>query len=148
MIESTPMILDAGIVAAAPSEPALPADVDEWQPLPANAAQVAMISGTIWGLCFGIVSGILIAVPGRGHDGQPQPVSAGQQSRRRRRPTHVARQVGVGRWLDRQMPIQARQGVLGGCLGVLPGSSTRQDLSGPERPREGDDGVGACPVAV
>lgn len=63
MTESNPMLLDAGIVAA--PAPTLPDDVESWQPLPDNAAQVAMISGTIWGLVFGIVLGILVAVPVR-----------------------------------------------------------------------------------
>lgn len=63
MIESPDRILDTGIVSAPPSAPALPVDVDDWQPLPANAAQVAMISGTIWGLCFGVILGLLIAIP-------------------------------------------------------------------------------------
>jgi membrane protein YdbS with pleckstrin-like domain len=63
MSETNPIILEADIVA--PPAPALPEDVDRWQPLPDDAAQVAMISGLLWGLMFGIVLGILVAVPVR-----------------------------------------------------------------------------------
>ena len=43
--------------------PALPEHVDRWQPLSANAAQVAMIGGTLRGLFMGAVAGILVAFP-------------------------------------------------------------------------------------
>lgn len=61
MSELNPMILDADSVAA--PAPALPDDVDRWQSLPDDAAQVAMISGTIWGLFCGIGLGVLVAFP-------------------------------------------------------------------------------------
>ena len=43
--------------------PALPEHVDSWQPLSANAAQVAMIGGTIRGLLLGTVAATLVAFP-------------------------------------------------------------------------------------
>lgn len=43
--------------------PALPGDVDRWQALSANAAQVAMIGGTIRGLLMGAAAAVLVAFP-------------------------------------------------------------------------------------
>jgi membrane protein YdbS with pleckstrin-like domain len=40
-----------------------PASFGEWQSFPAEAAQVAMISGTIWGLAFGISVALFAGVP-------------------------------------------------------------------------------------
>lgn len=40
-----------------------PEAVDAWQPFPPDAAQVAMITGTIWGLLFGIGAAVFIGWP-------------------------------------------------------------------------------------
>ncbi len=47
------------------SETTLPENVDHWQPLSANAAQVSMIGGTIQGLVMGAVAAVLITFPVR-----------------------------------------------------------------------------------
>lgn len=48
-----------------PMPPALPEHVDRWQSLSANAAQVAMIGGTIRGLMMGAVAAVLVTFPVR-----------------------------------------------------------------------------------
>lgn len=45
------------------SEITLPENVDHWQPLSANAAQVAMIGGTIRGLVMGAAAALLVTFP-------------------------------------------------------------------------------------
>ena len=52
---------------------------------------------------------------------------------------------GAARWPDAP---EAAQGLLAGRLRLDPGAGTRQDLSGPPGPGQGDHGVRACPVAV
>ena len=55
---------DSTIDAPAPAmPPALPEHADRWQPLTANAAQVAMIGGAIRGLALGAGAGVLVAFP-------------------------------------------------------------------------------------
>ncbi len=62
MSETTPP--DSSLDSPAPVlPPALPENVDHWQPLSANAAQVAMIGGTIHGLVMGAVAAVLVTFP-------------------------------------------------------------------------------------
>jgi hypothetical protein len=64
--------------------------------------------------------GALVAVPGGGRDRQPQPIPTGQGPRWLGCLAVGLDAAVVGGWLHRQMPPQARQGALGGYLGVLP----------------------------
>lgn len=62
MIDTT--LPDPPMDSPAPiAPPALPEHVDRWQPLSANAAQVAMIGGTIRGLVMGAAAAMLVAFP-------------------------------------------------------------------------------------
>jgi hypothetical protein len=71
--------------------------------------------------------GVLVAVTGgRGH-GQPEAMSGWRQPTRLRwwlgQPQGVA--VGVGGWLDRQVPLEAAQGLLAGLLATCSSDGRR-----------------------